>query len=103
MDKTSGCQYIQDIGQFLEDRVKSNDCGEMIGIIRHNEAGITWRSSRQAEWFMPNSSIQSLLRNWDGASGVYWFWDGTFIDNTEARCVVFVPSGIMAQIKQLMI
>jgi len=94
-----GCQYISDLGEFLVKRARTADVGEMVSIVAKTPLGIEWSSSLKGDWFMQTPSIESLVRNWDGVSSVYWFWDAYFKDGSEVKAHVFVPPSMMQEIK----
>ena len=96
---SEGCQDVTDLGQFLVDKARSVDTGEMVCIIAKTPLGIEWRSSLKGDWFMQIPSMKKLVRNWNEVATVNWFWDATFVDGSEAKACVSVHPAMMQEIK----
>jgi len=94
------CEYwdIANIEKHLAEMATSVNTGEMVKIISKTPIGIEWLSSLEGQWFMQTESAKGLIKGWDGQSSVYWYWDATFKDGTEARAFVFCPPELLREI-----
>jgi hypothetical protein len=103
MRKTGGCVDIQDEGETLAAIARSLDCGKAECIVSSNALGIEWGDSTGKFWFMQWPSILDLLKGWNGAGMVCWFFDSTLSDGTSCRAIVRVYPEMMRCILDLAI